>query len=119
MVRGEWDVEIEPEVARWLEDLSPPHFDEAREAIERLATAGHRARMPLTRPLGGGLFELRFTADGVARRITYWHADWRPCLIVLLTTFRKQRQVERRQVLRARAALERCRERHGQRNDHD
>ena len=75
--------------------------------------------MPLSRPLGGGLFELRFSAEGVARRITYWHADWRPGLIVPLTTFRKQRQVERREVVRARRALDRCRERHSQEARHD
>ena len=119
MERSEWEIEIEPEVATWLEDLSPPHFDEAREAIERLAATGHRARMPLSRPLGGGLFELRFTAEGVARRITYWHADWRAGLIVLLTTFCKQRQVERREIVRARRALDRCRERHSQEARHD
>ena len=112
------EIEIEPEVT-WLESLSPSHFDEAREAIERLAIAGHRVRMPLSRPLGEGLFELRFTAQGVQRRITYWHADWQPGLIVLLTTFRKQRQVERREILRARAALERCRKTHGREDGHD
>ena len=36
-VWGQWEIEIEPEVATWLENLSPAHFDEAREAIERLA----------------------------------------------------------------------------------
>ena len=51
------EIEIEPEVTTWLESLSPSHFDEAREAIERLAIAGHRVRMPLSRPLGEGLFE--------------------------------------------------------------
>lgn len=102
-----------------MESLSPSHFDEAREAIERLATIGHRARMPLSRSLGSGLFELRFTAEGVARRITFWYADWRPALIVLLTTFREQRQVERREVVRARVALDRCRALHAKEAGND
>jgi hypothetical protein len=114
-----WDVEIEPEVAAWLTSLEASDFDDAHEAIERLSAAGNRLRMPLSRPLGGGLFELRFIAQGSARRITYWYADWRPGLIVLLTTFRKQRQVERREIVRARAALERCQAIHARRAGHD
>jgi hypothetical protein len=58
------------------------------------------------------MFELRFHCEGVARRITYWYADWRPASIVLLTTFRKQRNNERREIDRARVALERCRGMH-------
>lgn len=114
-----WDVEVESEVAAWLNRLEPSAFDDAHEAIERLSNAGHRARMPLSCTLGGGLFELRFMTQGAAPRITYWYADWRPRLIVLLTTFRKQRQVERREILRARVALERCREQHARRSGHD
>jgi hypothetical protein len=65
--------------------------------------------MPLSRSLGDGLFEFRFHCDGVAGRITFWYADWQPGLIVLLTTFHKQRNNERREVGRARVALKRCR----------
>ena len=43
--------------------------------------------MPLSRPLGDGVFELRFTAEGVARRITHWFADWQPGLIVCSPRF--------------------------------
>lgn len=86
-------------------------FDQAEAAIERLRRSGHRVGMPLSRPLGRGLFELRFQCEGVARRVTFWYADWQPRLIVLLTTFRKQRHNERREVQRARSALEHCRAR--------
>ena len=65
-----------------------------------------RARMPLSRSLDGGLFELRFSLGSTARRITYRFAsDGR---IVLLTTFRRQRDNERVEVTRARSVAERC-----------
>lgn len=74
--------------------------------IDRLATLGSSARMPLSRSLGDGLFELRFTLGPTARRITYrFTKDDR---IVLLTTFRKQRNNERIEIDRARKAAEEC-----------
>lgn len=68
------------------------------------------ARMPLSKSLGGGLFELRFTLGSTARRITYrFMKDGR---IILLTTFRKQRNNERNEIIRARKAAEACAERY-------
>ena len=58
--------------------------------------------MPHSRQLGDGLRELRFTCEGVARRITYVLDPERKA--VTLTTFRKQRNNERGEVLRARRA---------------
>lgn len=58
--------------------------------------------MPLSRSLGDGLFELRFTLGPTARRITYrFTKDGR---IILLTTLRKQRNNERQELVRARTA---------------
>lgn len=63
-------------------------------------------RMPLSKSLGGGLFELRFTLGPTARRITYrFTKDQR---IVLLTTFRKQRNNEWTEIAKARAVAEVC-----------
>lgn len=74
--------------------------------IERLAGLGPAARKPMSKSLGDGLFELRFTLGPTARRITYrFTSDGR---IVLLTTFRKQRQNERTEMARARKAAEAC-----------
>ena len=68
---------------------------------ERIRDGGSsRLRFPASRALGGGLFELRVGLGRVARRITFYFADDRR--IVLLTTFRKQRQNERAEVRRAR-----------------
>ena len=78
--------------------------------IDRLLTLGSSARMPLSRSLGDGLFELRFTLGDTARRITYrFTRDGR---IILLTTFRKQRNNERHEIARARQAAEVCAERY-------
>ena len=56
--------------------------------------------------LGDGLFELRFSLGPTARRITYrFTKDGR---IILLTTFRKQRNNERAEIARARRAAEDC-----------
>jgi ribosome-binding protein aMBF1 (putative translation factor) len=62
--------------------------------------------MPLSKSLSDGLFELRFTRGRTARRITYrFTRDGR---IVLLTTFRKQRQNERGELARARRVAADC-----------
>jgi putative component of toxin-antitoxin plasmid stabilization module len=62
--------------------------------------------MPLSRSLGDGLFELRFALGPTARRITYrFTRDGR---IVLLTTFRKQRNNERAEIARARRVADDC-----------
>ena len=74
--------------------------------IERIAALGSSARMPLSRSLGDGLFELRFTLGPTARRITYrFTKDGR---LILLTTFRKQRNNERTEITRARTTADAC-----------
>lgn len=74
--------------------------------IDRLAALGSSARMPLSRSLGDGLFELRFTLGPIARRITYRFT--KGGRIILLTTFRKQRNNERTEIDRARKAAVAC-----------
>lgn len=86
--------------------LEDHEWDRTVVVIDRLAALGPSARMPFSESLGDGLFELRFTLGPTARRITYrFTKDGR---IVLLTTFRKQRQNERAEVARARKAAEAC-----------
>lgn len=101
-----WSVELEPEVEKWLDELTPTEFAVALAHIDRLAERGNQLRMPASRSLGQGLFELRFDLRRSARRITYFFAADRR--IVLLTVFRKQRQNERTEVQRARDAKDRC-----------
>lgn len=95
-------MEFSEEVRTWYVALSPAGKASADRILERLAAQGHMLRMPHSRSLEGGLFELRFTCENVSRRITYvFDPDRRA---VTLTTFRKQRQNERAEILRARRA---------------
>lgn len=103
-------LELEPEVEQWLAMLDGDSFHQAAQALDRLEQLGPMLRMPFSRPLGEGLFELRFQCAGDARRVTYWYApDGR---VIALTTFRKQRSHEQREIKRARNALRRCRAEH-------
>lgn len=97
-----WSVELSDEVARWYDQLSASGTAAADRIIERLEAQGHLMRMPHSRSLGDGLYELRFTCDGVARRIMYTLEPERKA--ITLTTFRKQRNNERREIIRARRA---------------
>lgn len=99
-------VELHDEVVVWMASLNDDEWDRTVVVIDRLAVLGSSARMPLSRSLGDGLFELRFTLGSTARRISYrFTKDGR---IVLLTTFRKQRSNERNEIARARKAAESC-----------
>jgi hypothetical protein len=102
-VEQEWTIEYSEEVDGWLDSLKPKQRAVADTAIERLRMAGNNARMPLSRSLGDKLFELRFSLERTDRRITYTTDTVRR--IITLTTFRKQRQNESREVSRARKAL--------------
>jgi hypothetical protein len=101
--RQRWTVKISPEVEGWYATLKSRDKAMADRALDRLAEHGPALRMPHARPLGGGLSELRFTCEGTARRVTYYIDVQRN--IITLTTFRKQRQNERREVARARQAM--------------
>lgn len=104
------EVELHDEVVDWMDSLDNDEWDRAVVVIDRLAVIGSSARMPLSKSLGDGLFELRFTLGPTARRITYrFTKDGR---IILLTTFRKQRNNERSEVKRARKAAAACAERY-------
>lgn len=84
-------------------------WDRTVAIIDRLVVLGSDARMPMSKALGDALFELRFTVGSTARRITYrFTRDGR---IILLTTFRKQRNNERSEVARARRVAADCAER--------
>jgi phage-related protein len=97
---------LHEEVVDCLFSLSDDDWDRSVVVIERLATLGHLARMPMSKSLGDGLFELRFTLGPTARRITFrFTLDGR---IILLTTFRKQRNNERNEIARARNVAAEC-----------
>ena len=101
-----WSVEVEPEVEEWIDSLPVKEFATVLAAVERLSERGSQLRVPASRSLGDGLFELRIDVGRTQRRITYYFADGRR--VVLLTMFRKQRQTERVEIRRARQAMRRC-----------
>jgi len=103
-----WTVEFEPEVSEWIAGLSLEDKARALRFINLLEEQGNKIGMPRSRSLGEGLFELRFPLGRQDRRIAYrFSAGGR---IVLLTVFRKQRQVERKEIARARAAPQRSKD---------
>ncbi len=105
-----WRIELSAEVATWYSTLAVEDRATTDRALERLATLGSHVRMPLSRSLGDGLFELRFALQHgrVSQRITSVFDAERQ--VITLTTFRKTRDNERREVLRARRAAARRRE---------
>ncbi|MGH9081789.1 MAG: type II toxin-antitoxin system RelE/ParE family toxin [Acidimicrobiales bacterium] len=99
-------VELHDEIVDWMDSLNDGEWDRVVVVIDQLAALGSSARMPMSKSLGNGLFELRFTLGPTARRITYrFTKDGR---VVLLTTFRKQRNNERTEIARARRSAEDC-----------
>lgn len=111
------DVELEPEVEEWIDALSNTHYATLLVQIDRLERMGATIREPWSKSLGDGLYELRFEIDRVAWRIPYFYAPNRR--LVLLTVFRKQRNNERQEVIRARHTMRRCitEHEHGKRNE--
>ena len=94
------EIELLDEIVEWLDALTDIEHERVVMLIDRLSELGSRARMPISRSRGQGLFEMRFTLGPTARRITYrFTKDGR---IVLLTTFRRQRNNERVEIERAR-----------------
>ena len=99
-------VELEPEVRDWMVALNGTEADRVRFHIDRLAELGPLLDEPHTRQLDGKLRELRFHLEGRQIRITYWIAPGRR--IILLTVFVKTQRQERREISRAKEAMERC-----------
>ena len=100
------EVELEPEVRDWFVALDSDSQARARFHVDRLAELGPLLDEPHTRQLDGKLRELRFFLGGRPVRVTYWIAPGRR--IILLTVFPKTQRRERREVDRAKRAMERC-----------
>jgi hypothetical protein len=103
---GEWVVRASPEVEEFIRGIkNRQDFVDAQAAIETLKDKGNKLTMPISRSLGQKLYELRFPVNGsrVDQRITY---SFRPqARIITLTTFRKTKDNEAKQIARARAML--------------
>jgi hypothetical protein len=99
-------VEVEPEVAKWLEGLSDDDFGQAAFYIDLLGDRGVELGEPYTRQLRGKLRELRFYLGRRRIRVGYFIASGRR--IILLTVFHKTQRQERAEIDRADRAMNRC-----------
>lgn len=100
-----WHIELSEEVDNWLQALPTRAKAQAIRALDLLAVQGILLRMPHSRKLDDHLWELRFRCERVNQRITYTVEPERR--VITLTTFRKQRSNERKEVQRARNVLRR------------
>jgi len=100
------EIEAHDEVVEWFDEPSQDEWERTQIVVDRLASLGSRARMPFSRSLGDGVFDVRFSLGSTARRITYRFT--KDARIILLTTFRKQRNNERAEVSRARKIAQNC-----------
>ena len=105
-VSDRYVIELEPEVRDWLETLQLKDYVKVEAMADILAERAETLGEPYSRHLGGKTRELRFHLDRSAVRISYWLAPGTRA--VLLTVFRKTRQVERAEVARAIAAQQIC-----------
>lgn len=99
-------VELEPEVVRWLEGLTDEEFGHVAFYIDLLEEQGVQLAEPYSRQLFGKLRELRFFLGRERIRVSYFIASGRR--IVLLTVFRKTRQRQELELVRATRAMQRC-----------
>jgi hypothetical protein len=110
-VLGRYVVELEPEIREWLDTLSLKDYAKVEAMADILADQAETLGEPYSRHLSGKTRELRFHLERSAVRISYWLAPRRR--VVLLTVFRKTRQIERSEVDRAVTAQEMCAVGHG------
>jgi hypothetical protein len=104
-----WDqVELEPEVADWLDGLDDQRWAQALFHLDLLEERGALLGEPYTRQLSGKLRELRFYCGGERIRVTYWIAPGRR--IIALTVFAKTRLHQSAEIGRAARAMARCQE---------
>lgn len=69
-------------VLEWLQDLSEKEQGLVLWHIEQLALLGLEAQMPLVRPLGNKLYELRIRTRGRNQRIAYFAASGKKFVLV-------------------------------------
>ncbi len=103
---GLFEIRAETEVVDWLRTLTPTQLARVDEVAGLLAEEGVGLGMPLSRTLGDRVWELRIHLHPNDFRITYWFAG--SDRIVMMTVFRKTRDNERLQVMRAKEAQKLC-----------
>jgi hypothetical protein len=108
---GLFEIEVEPEVRSWLEQLTDRDFGRVDFLAGLLAEHAADLGEPYTRHLGGKVRELRFHLLARQPRVTYWLGPGRR--VILLTVFTKTRSAEVTEVARALQAQKNCEAGHG------
>ena len=83
---------VHPSVEKFLKNLDSGFAAEIYSTIELLETYGHNLSMPHTKPIGGGLWELRISGRYASRIVYGFHKN----SIVLLVALKKQKMALRR-----------------------
>ncbi|QBS42415.1 type II toxin-antitoxin system RelE/ParE family toxin [Nocardia sp. CS682] len=108
-----FEIYLDDEVLEFLDALAIVDLARADTAAGYLAEHGPTLGEPHCRHLGEGVRELRFRLTGDRpTRITYWFPPKTGPLAILLTAFRKTKQVEIKQVARAKQARKVCETEH-------
>ena len=74
---GLWDIEVEPEVRAWLENLPKRDFGHVLAHVEQLAEEADTLGEPYSRYLGDKTRELRIPLHPLDVRVTYLLAPGR------------------------------------------
>src|ERR1039458_10738912 len=98
------ELQREPEARVWFLALDETDAARVRFHVDRLADLGPVLDEPYTRQLDGKLRALRFFLSARPTRITYLVAPGRR--LILLTVFVKTQRQERREIRRAKQAME-------------
>jgi hypothetical protein len=112
---GLWDIEVEPEVRAWLENLPKRDFGHVLAHVEQLAEEADTLGEPYSRYLGDKTRELRIPLHPLDVRVTYLLAPGRR--VVLLTVFRKTKAKETAEVERAKRVQKEYEASHGHAED--
>ncbi len=100
------EVELEPEVADWLEGLDDQRWAQAMFHLDLLEERGALLGEPYTRQLDGKLRELRFYCGGQRAGSPTGSRPGRR--IIMLTVFTKTKMRETGEIERAGQAMARC-----------
>lgn len=108
-----WEIDLEPEVESWLDDLPFPLYQRVMRNVDDYLVTGGVPDGDHVKKLkdADGVHELRVALDRTTWRLTFWKpADQ---AIVLLTVFRKTSEgTQTADINRAIAAKKRCEAEH-------
>jgi len=94
-----------PKVHAFIEGLDVPLDARVNKMLDLLENRGYELRMPFSKPVGNGIFELRVVGAVQIRLLYFFHEGE---AVVIHTFFKKTEQLSRRDIdyaLRARKAF--------------